>query len=98
MSLKSNSLFGLTEIPAVLRSLSKEDAVDNARHVAQFLQDATESMATNEVSSKENAYGMYICFSLLKDYLDIAAGEYDSFMVTISDNASFRSDKKEGAQ
>ena len=71
-----NLKFSPRSLPYSLNFFSRDDALENARSLARFLQDATESMATAGTLGKENAYGLYQCFNLLTDELDIASGAY----------------------
>lgn len=63
-------------LPASLTHFSRSDALESARALAQFLQDATEAMALSDALNKRTAYGMFQCFELLNDKLDIASGAY----------------------
>lgn len=63
-------------LPRCMMFLNKSDALEAARELALFLRDCVYSM--NETASlyKENRHGLWQCFSLLLDELDIAAGDY----------------------
>ena len=63
-------------LPDCLCLISRSDALEKARSLSRFLQDAVESMATGDFFSKQNAYGAYQCFDLLNDLLAIASGAY----------------------
>ena len=82
-------------VPLTIRGLSKMDALHHGRAVALFLRDAAETMTAHDISDKTNSFGLFLCFNLLLDYLNIADGKYDPFMAGISDDASFKSTMKE---
>lgn len=63
-------------LPDCLTVFSRSDALEKARSLARFLQDATETMSTSGALSKQNAYGLFQCFELLNDELAIASGAY----------------------
>lgn len=63
-------------LPSSLTHFSRSDALERARALARFLQDATEAMALSDELNKRTAYGMFQCFELLNDKLDIASGAY----------------------
>lgn len=63
-------------LPSSLTHFSRSDALESARALARFLQDATEAMAHSDALNKRTAYGMFQCFELLNDKLDIASGAY----------------------
>ena len=63
-------------LPSSLTHFSRSDALESARALARFLQDATEAMALSDALNKRTAYGMFQCFELLNDKLDIASGAY----------------------
>ena len=63
-------------LPDCLCLISRSDALERARSLSRFLQDAVESMASGNSFSQQNAYGAYQCFDLLNDLLAIASGAY----------------------
>ena len=63
-------------LPHCLAFYSRSDALEMARDLALFLQDATEAMAASGALDNRNASGLFQCFSLLRDELDIASGAY----------------------
>ena len=69
-----------SHLPCTMRHLSKSEALSRGRELAVFLRDAMESMAQAGTQSEQNAYGIFLCFDLLSDYLDMAAGEYGPFL------------------
>ena len=91
----SNSFSFEEYVPLTIRGLTKMDALHYGRAVALFLRDATETMTVHDVSDKANSFGLFLCFNLLLDYLNIADGKYDPFRAGISDDASFKSTMKE---
>ena len=88
---KSNALQPSNEIqsPRFLRGMSKSEALGCAKFLTVFLQDATEAMAVQDITSKANSYGLYLCFEHLLDCLDIARGEFDPFMAKVSNHRDF---------
>ena len=63
-------------LPDCLTLFSRDDALEKARSLSRFLQDAVESMASGGSLSEQNSYGAYQCFDLLNDLLAIASGAY----------------------
>ncbi|MBR6673672.1 MAG: hypothetical protein IKL39_02995 [Mailhella sp.] len=91
----SNSFSFEEYVPLTIRGLTKMDALHHGRAVALFLRDAAETMTVHDVSDKANSFGLFLCFNLLLDYLNIAAGKYDPFMAVITEDASFKTTTKE---
>ena len=91
----SNSFSFEEYVPHTIRGLTKMDALHHGRAVALFLRDAAETMTVHDVSDKANSFGLFLCFNLLLDYLNIAAGKYDPFMAVITEDASFKTTTKE---
>ncbi len=63
-------------LPTSLTFFSKVDALEEARALAKFLQDASEAMAVSGALDSRNSSGLRQCFALLRDQLDIVAGAY----------------------
>lgn len=63
-------------LPYCLQHASRADALDSAKCLALFLEEATESLfSCQNLSQPEAIYGMTQCFVLLRDKLDIASGD-----------------------
>ena len=73
-------------LPSSLTHFSRSDALESARALARFLQDATEAMALSDALNKRTAYGLFQCFELLNDKLDIASGAYQFPLAGKSDD------------
>ena len=82
--------FFQSHLPRTMSHLDKSEALSRGRALSVFLRDAVESMAQEDTHAKDNAYGLFLCFELMTDYLDIAMGEYDVFLSVIQKEELFK--------
>ena len=86
-----------THLPCSMRLLSKDEALGRAREMSLFLRDAVESMSVNGAHDPKNAYGMFLCFELMTDFLDMAMGDYDPFLAVLQKEELFKTAEKKKA-
>lgn len=75
-------------LPWSLRHCSPNDALNEAHCLAVFLKGVTTSEDNgSNTATGDWKQGLYLCFNLLIDKLDIAAGEYKFPMLTHDSDA-----------
>ena len=71
----------VNSVPRCLRHVSEDSALCDAQALAVFLREATAAIIARHASVgvpadiEDSLYGLELCFNLLSDKLDIAAGE-----------------------
>lgn len=90
--------FYQSHLPCCVSHLSKDEALSRGREISLFLRDAVESMSQNGAHDTKNAYGMFLCFELMTDYLDIAMGEYAPFLEVIQKEELFQPTEKKAVR
>ena len=87
------SLFN-SHLPSFFRCLSREAALSQGREISRFLRDAVESMSQNGAHDANNAYGMFLCFEVMNNLLEIAMGEHDAFLSVLQNEELFKAAEK----
>lgn len=66
----------MNSVPHCLRHWRNDNILEDAKHLAAFLQRAVEDMASSDSKiGQDDILGFSLAFNLLRDKIDIASGE-----------------------